>query len=177
MKIITGNESECVEFTTRRVDNDMQFAVGGFLLGEAEGKFLSMARNLNDGKSDKILTASTRDDFELEEGVGLNGENMMRGIASNHAYTVLGCVTVGGEDMVMLRNPWGVGTVEARLNKVTGAISIREARSQTAAGAFMVPLDTFFFMFDHYSVMSVKSLMDEEKGKHKHNHKHKKQKA
>ncbi len=165
MKIITGNTCDNVDFITRRSDNDLQYGVGTFTQGNPETNFLNLAKKLNDENSHQILTVGSRHDFELEEGVGLNGEKMMRGIASKHAYTVLGYDTVGGVPMILLRNPWGYGTVEAKINKVTGAISIRKASAEYAAGAFMIPLDTFFFMFDHYSVMSVKSFMNEEKGR------------
>jgi Calpain family cysteine protease len=60
------------------------------------------------------------------------------GIVANHAYSILGTLTVGGQNYVVLRNPWGWH--EGTLNTLNGTW---QGLALPADGVFALRADTF----------------------------------
>jgi hypothetical protein len=60
------------------------------------------------------------------------------GIVANHAYSLLGTMTSGGNDYVVLRNPWSWH--EATLNTLSGTF---QGLSLPGGGVFALRMDTF----------------------------------
>ena len=90
-----------------------------------------------------IVVAGAFRNLAGSPGVGKNGENVRRGIAGQHSYTVLNMEEINGETYVRIRNPWGVGVVETVQNELTGKIFIREADSDIYHGSCLLHINTF----------------------------------
>jgi hypothetical protein len=87
------------------------------------------------------------------EGGGLNAEDLDRGIAQGHAYTVLGVETRDSARLVRLRNPWGGGVVSYSRNAETGAVSrSRDMAKERDEGFFLMELNDFLAAFNEVSV-------------------------
>ncbi len=71
-----------------------------------------------------VVFCSSRTDFEdYRDKDSDHSEHTMRGVAGKHAYTALGIRYIGNKPYIAVRNPWGTGLTEHRINEVTGAKS------------------------------------------------------
>lgn len=99
----------------------------------------------------KIMTASTLNTFRSQQnGAGLNGEGMEQGMASKHAYTLLGVKQKGKNRYVELRNPWAIGTRAYDRSTLSGNIT-RKRQDEGTHGIFLLELNEFM---DHYDDVS-----------------------
>lgn len=104
-------------------------------------------------KQNKYVTASTKKFqplYAVENGAGLNGEEMREGMAQGHAYTVLGCSKRTANNVtryyIRLHNPWGTGTVGyGQVTNADGSISYVGARvdKEEDNGIFDLELNDF----------------------------------
>lgn len=104
-------------------------------------------------KQNRYVTASTkkfRPMFAVENGAGLNGEEMREGMAQGHAYTVLGCSKRTVKNVtryyIRLQNPWGTGTLGyGTVKNADGSISYVGNRVDEEAdnGIFDLELNDF----------------------------------
>lgn len=84
------------------------------------------------------LTFASMRDARSVDG---QSEVVMRGIVTQHGYTILGLERIGDREYVKLRNPWGQGISEAVKNVHTGKVTYRE--NQKRSGVFYLDLPTF----------------------------------
>lgn len=99
----------------------------------------------------KIMTASTITTFRSQQnGAGLNGEGVEQGLASGHAYTLLGVKQKGNNRYVELRNPWAIGTRAYDRSTLSGNIT-RKRQDEGTHGIFLLELNEFM---DHYDDVS-----------------------
>lgn len=99
----------------------------------------------------KTMTAATVQTFISEKrGAGKNAEGMESGLASNHAYTLLGVRERNGIKYVKLRNPWAVGT-RAYTRDEHGEITRRREDDGTH-GIFLIELNEFLSHYDRFSI-------------------------
>ena len=94
-------------------------------------------------KNNAVVIAGAYSKLAGAPGLGVNGENVRRGIAGKHAYTVLKLEEINGEIYVRIRNPWGTGVVETVQNELTGKTFIREADSDEYHGSCLIHINTF----------------------------------
>jgi hypothetical protein len=83
-------------------------------------------------------------------GLGLNAEQLDRGIVQTHAYTVLGVETRGDVRFAKLRNPWGDGTVSYKKG-FGGKISSGLVNEENE-GIFLMEFNDFLAAFDSVTV-------------------------
>ena len=98
-----------------------------------------------------ILTAGSYHELVGATGSGQNGEELRRGLAGGHAYSVLGIEQVDGKDYVRVRNPWGSGRVVYKKNELTGETVMVEGNRSMFTGSFLVEISTFV---EHMSILN-----------------------
>ena len=101
----------------------------------------------------KILIGGTFREFQTEGEKTERGERQFRGITSQHTYTILGLVKLGGKDFVQLRNTGGKDSADLIQNETTGNFTYRDATFR--AGAFYLDIETFCRFFSQlYAINS-----------------------
>ena len=79
-------------------------------------------------------------------GKGKNKERTFEGLASGHAYTVMGVRPRGNRRYVLLRNPWGEGTREYVINPEK-TVGFKEFKSMQSCGIFLREINDFVANF------------------------------
>ena len=156
LTVITGKKSQNGNFEASSAEPEEQFKPVHVLHGNVANNFWSDVRK---NAKNKVFTVGTKSDFPETDDVGMNEENMMKGIASSHAYTVIGIKEIGDREMIELRNPWGVGTVDHVYNETTGDMNIRASKNEAATGSIFLTKDMFFTMFDHFAVTDISRMV------------------
>ena len=131
-------------------ETEDQFKLTKLEYDPSELEFIRLARNLKQAKN-YTLTVGTKDSYEGDPETTGKDSDIARGVYVRHAYTVLGLETIAGEDMVVLRNPYGAGAPEAVYNERTGTVSITEEESTKRGGTFVIPLKTMFRLYNDWS--------------------------
>ncbi len=111
------------------------------------------------------IVAETYSKLAGTPGEGVNGEEVRRGIASNHGYTVIGMEEIEGKSYVRIRNPWGSGVVETLQNELTGKTFIKEGDLETAQGSFLIDINTFVEHFVTITFVGMGEAQNEEEHK------------
>ncbi len=98
----------------------------------------------------QTMTAGTR---KLKDGeIGLNGENVIDGIAGGHAYTLLGVKQIGKYKYVKIRNPWGNSS--RVVGKVDGVDAMMTKVRDDRDGVFLLELNDYVKYFGVISVVT-----------------------
>ena len=156
LTVITGTKANSGKFEASHAEPDEQFKAKHVLHGKVANDFWEGVKR---DKKNRVFTVGTKSDFPETDDVGMNNENMMKGIASSHAYTVIGIKMIGDREMIELRNPWGVGTVDHVYNETTGDMTIRASANEAATGSIFLTKDMFFTMFDHFAVTDISRMV------------------
>lgn len=120
------------------------------------GKYTERAISVYDqieeaGRQGKFQTASTRNNFLLSREGGLNGEGLEDGLASSHAYTLMGVKQIGSYRYVKLRNPWS-RVVRAYREGEGGKVE-RMEEGDGNHGIFLLELNEFMTRYDQFGAV------------------------
>lgn len=102
----------------------------------------------------KVVQEAVRDKWMMVAGT----QHAVQGLAEGHAYTLLDSYTYKGEDILMLRNPWGQATYHGRFSKKDPIWkqdrNLAKALNHSGDndGVFWIPVSTFRQAFDGYTV-------------------------
>ncbi len=152
--IITGKKGEFTGFNAN-VEYDTQIGKANLTeKGSSEQEeFINKVKGMRHNKSYSI-TVSSLSGHKEGESTGLSdGKHIKHGISSEHAYTVMGVDKIGNQEIIILRNPWGIGSTENYYNKNTGAVSMKLDENNEPGAYLFLPREFFFSMFKGYSVM------------------------
>jgi len=121
--------------------------------GRYSWEALDIYHKIEEGEAQgKVMTASTHKSFGTAgQGEGLNGEDMDVGLATGHAYTLLGVKTLGKNRYVKLRNPWARGTRGYSKNIYTGKIT-KSREDEGTHGIFLLELNEFLRYYENYAI-------------------------
>ncbi len=97
------------------------------------------------------VTASTEQSFKGRTIDGLNGEGVELGIASKHAYTVMGVKQLDQNKYIQLRNPWAHMGRSYERDTGSGKIT-RSSQDEGNHGIFLVELNEFI---TYYSLVRI----------------------
>lgn len=101
----------------------------------------------------KMMVASTHNQFLTSTNTaGMNGESVEDGIASGHAYTVLGVKQIGQTKYIKMRNPWAIGTREYTQDENTGSIT-RTRKDADTHGIFLIELNEFARYYEKVGIV------------------------
>ncbi len=115
----------------------------------AEELYQKIQESVNRGER---VTASTEQSFQKEAGGGLNGEGVELGLASRHAYTVMGVKQMGKNKYIQLRNPWAHMVRTYEKNTWSGKVT-RKAQYKGNHGIFLVELNEFVTYYSRVRIL------------------------
>lgn len=122
-----------------------------FVMAETNG-----GSDANFGATRYPMVAATVDSAsETVDGTAFNGD-----VVANHAYTVVGLATIGGERHIVLRNPWGNNHPSAMTGAAAGKVwNARVYSTWTQQvwldrlGVFTISLDAFRNYYETIAVV------------------------
>ncbi len=115
------------------------------------GNIKTVLKDIKKGMRDKKpMTAGTRP-MLIGEGSGLNREEVARGIAAGHAYTILGVEMIEGREMIKLRNPWGFGGMGYTVQKDSDVL-VTGWRDEMSYEPFYITPERFVAYFRDYTI-------------------------
>lgn len=101
----------------------------------------------------KMMVASTHKKFFTSTNTaGMNGESVENGVASMHAYTLLGVKQIGQTKYIKIRNPWSIGTREYTQDENTGSIT-RTRKDADTHGIFLMELNEFARYYEKVGIV------------------------
>ena len=97
-----------------------------------------------------VMTGSSGGFMHNDKSSGLNNEDMDKGLASGHAYSILGVETYDNKKFIRVRNPWGTGTREYQ-ELENKKIGFERKRKDKSSGIFVIELNDFMNHFQRIS--------------------------
>ncbi len=105
-----------------------------------------------------IITASSYKRLVGATGSGSSGEEVRRGIAGQHVYTITDMEVIEGKYYVHVRNPWGRSAVETVKNGLTGKSVIRESDDRQRSATYLMEIHDFVEHMKSVTVLDAKEF-------------------
>lgn len=148
-EIFTGKNSKTYYFDENDERFEGQLKKGTLVYSNKQEDFLRYARTLT-SNSRYVLMVGSVVEHSTGQDTGFSGDAAFKGVATTHAYTVMGIRVIDGQEVVVLRNPWGYGATKERYSKNTSVVSSTLDRNYSSGGYLFLPVDMFFRTFRRF---------------------------
>ncbi len=153
-RFITNVKGVADSFHTKQTFESQMGKKKEMILNKEQTTFKQALHDMQNNPNAKFsLVAASPGSHDAGDGTGLEYDMAAGGVLNRHGYTVMGYEEVDGEEIVVLRNPWGHAGEDEYYDEKTGAISTKIVEDMEQGGYLFLPIDKFFSLFNSYHII------------------------